>query len=95
MTTPARITTAALALWLGAATAQPLPTPTTDAPHAPDAPLPRFEQLDTDADRVLTLEEVPPDSALYRDFARWDANKDGVLNVPEFQRHERQIAQLD
>lgn len=54
----------------------------------------QFERLDADADRSLTLDEVPADSTLYRDFARWDANKDGVLNLPEFDRYADQIAQL-
>jgi len=106
MNFPARSTTAALALALGAATAQPAPAP-AERPAEPPPPaslpaaspgpldLPSFEELDGDHDRVLTLDEVPAGTVLHRDFAHWDANKDGVLNQPEYRRLERQLAQLD
>lgn len=89
-------TTLALVLWAGASPGQqPAVAPAGTALPPADAPLPRFEELDADADRVITLREVPTGTALHRDFARWDANKDGVLNVPEYQRLEHQVAQLD
>lgn len=69
--------------------------PPPDAPPAVEpAAVPAFDQLDVDGDRSLTLGEVPEHTRLFRDFARWDANKDGVLNVPEFNRYVEQLAQL-
>ena len=53
-----------------------------------------FQRLDNDEDGALTLEEIPTDYILYRDFARWDGNKDGVINLYEFDGYVDQLAQL-
>ena len=53
-----------------------------------------FQRLDNDEDGALTLDEIPSDYLLYRDFARWDDNNDGVINMREFDRYVDQLAQL-
>lgn len=68
--------------------------PSRDSGVLSDAIEEQFNSMDADGDTVLTLEEVPGDSLLYRDFARWDGNKDGVINVREFDRYVDQLAQL-
>lgn len=53
-----------------------------------------FERLDNDEDQALTLDEIPTDYVLYRDFARWDDNSDGEISLDEFDRYVDQLAQL-
>ena len=53
-----------------------------------------FDRLDNDADSALTLDEIPTDYVLYRDFARWDRNNDGEITLPEFDSYVDQLAQL-
>jgi Ca2+-binding EF-hand superfamily protein len=52
-----------------------------DAPKAADP----FAALDRDQDGRLSLEEARFDSALGRQFALLDANKDGFLSPMEFE----------
>jgi hypothetical protein len=95
------IISALFALPLAAAANEP---PAQDASQnrggAVEGPVPdetievHFQRLDNDEDGALTLEEIPSDYILYRDFARWDANKDGVINLYEFDGYVDQLAQL-
>lgn len=65
-----------------------------DAPPLNETVEVHFNRLDNDEDGALTLDEIPDDYVLYRDFARWDDNNDGVINMREFDRYVDQLAQL-
>lgn len=94
------LVTALLALPLAASASEPLDRDASDRVDAAERRVlnetveVHFQHLDTDGDGALTLGEVPRDYLLYRDFARWDDNHDGVINMYEFDGYVDQLAQL-
>jgi Ca2+-binding EF-hand superfamily protein len=48
-----------------------------------------FKQMDKNNDGVLTSDEIPEDSPLKAEFAKWDANHNGQIELDEFKAYFR------